>query len=163
MPAKHHGKPASRPAKRLERLEAPPAERAAVAQTFFLDGPCPGENELLAAARKAGWRRRGGERIFVDPYNEMKKHWSEAVAVALWTAGTRAVDYPVHVHFRWIERNRRRDKDNVAGAKKLIIDGLRYAGILANDGWEHVVGFSDDFAVDKERPGVEITLHPRRF
>ena len=37
--------------------------------------------------------------------------------------------------FRWIEPNRRRDKDNVAFAKKFILDSLQEVGIIKNDGW----------------------------
>ena len=33
-------------------------------------------------------------------------------------------DRPVIIHYRWIEPNRRRDKDNVAFAKKFIQDSL---------------------------------------
>lgn len=37
---------------------------------------------------------------------------------------------PVVIHYTWIEPNRRRDKDNIAFAKKFIQDSLVHAGVL---------------------------------
>lgn len=65
---------------------------------------------------------------------------------------------PVSIHYRWIEPNARRDKDNVAFAKKFIQDSLVKAGILAGDGWSHIEGFSDAFEIDKLNPRVSITI-----
>jgi hypothetical protein len=60
--------------------------------------------------------------------------------------------------FAWYEANKKRDKDNIAFAKKFILDALQSAGTLTGDGWNQVVGFSDEFYVDKENPRVEITI-----
>lgn len=65
---------------------------------------------------------------------------------------------PVEIAFRWCEKNRRRDKDNVCFAKKFILDALQRAGTLSGDGWRQVAGFTDSFAVDKQRPRVEIEI-----
>lgn len=32
------------------------------------------------------------------------------------------------------------------------------AGVLKDDGWKHVVGFSDRFEVDKENPRIEVII-----
>lgn len=40
----------------------------------------------------------------------------------------------VKIVFRWIEPNRRRDKDNISFAKKFILDSLQEVGIIKNDG-----------------------------
>jgi hypothetical protein len=62
-----------------------------------------------------------------------------------------------HFTFRWKEPNRRRDPDNVAaGGRKIILDGLVKARRLPGDGWKHVVGWRDEFVVDKDSPGVEV-------
>ena len=50
------------------------------------------------------------------------------------------------------------DKDNIAFAKKFIQDSLVHAGVLANDGWNQIEGFTDDFAVDPKNPRVEVTI-----
>ena len=65
---------------------------------------------------------------------------------------------PVVVSIEWYEPNRRRDLDNVASAKKFILDGLVRAGVLANDGQRHVTGFADTFHVDRERPRIVVSI-----
>lgn len=65
-------------------------------------------------------------------------------------------DRPVIMHYHWLEANRKRGKDNIAFAKKFVQDALVSAGVLKNDGWEQISGFSDDFDVDKDNPRVEI-------
>lgn len=69
-----------------------------------------------------------------------------------------SIDYPVFIKYTWIERDRCRDKDNVAFAKKFIQDALVIEGVLQNDGWKHVTGFSDQFKVNKKNPGVQVEL-----
>lgn len=60
--------------------------------------------------------------------------------------------------FRWLEKNRKRDKDNICFAKKFILDGMQKAGILQNDGWKQIEYFKDEFDVDKDNPRVEILI-----
>lgn len=67
-------------------------------------------------------------------------------------------DKPVAVRFVWVESNRKRDKDNIAFAKKFIFDALVDCKILKGDGWEFVDSFSDDFRVDSKNPRVEIEI-----
>lgn len=63
--------------------------------------------------------------------------------------------------FSWYEKNRRRDKDNVAFAKKFILDAMQEVGILQNDGWDDVAGFTDRFYVDAKNPRVEVDITGR--
>ena len=65
---------------------------------------------------------------------------------------------PVKIAFRWIEPNARRDIDNCAFGKKFILDALQEAGKLPNDNRNYVRGFSDEFAVDKNDPRIELTI-----
>lgn len=65
---------------------------------------------------------------------------------------------PVSITYVWVEPSRRRDKDNIAWAKKLVQDALVKAGVLQGDGWRHIESFSDRFKVDKLNPGVGITI-----
>lgn len=62
------------------------------------------------------------------------------------------------IRFVWVEKDRRRDLDNIAFAKKFILDALVKNGILKGDGWNCVTGFSDHFRVDKERPRIEVYI-----
>lgn len=66
---------------------------------------------------------------------------------------------PVWMKYTWYERNRKRDKDNISSfGRKVIQDGLVKAGVLKNDGWRHIEGFSDRFWVDEKRPRVEVEI-----
>jgi len=42
----------------------------------------------------------------------------------------------------------------------MILDGLVKAGVLKNDGWGQVVGWSDRWVVDLSRSGVELQIEP---
>lgn len=46
----------------------------------------------------------------------------------------------------------------MAFAKKFVQDALVQCGVLKDDGWKYVVGFSDRFEVDKENPRIEVLI-----
>lgn len=48
--------------------------------------------------------------------------------------------------------------DNIAFAKKFILDALVKKGVLKDDGWKWVKGFTDEFFVDKKNPRVEVEM-----
>lgn len=52
-------------------------------------------------------------------------------------------------NFTWYLTNRKRDPDNVAFAKKFIMDGFVSAGLIPNDGAKNVIRFTDDFVYGK--------------
>lgn len=64
---------------------------------------------------------------------------------------------PVKVNFHWVETNRKRDMDNIAFAKKFILDALVAKEKLAGDGWKYVVGLEDTFEVG-ETAKIIVTL-----
>lgn len=58
---------------------------------------------------------------------------------------------PLKIHFTWIEKNKRRDLDNISAVgKKFILDTLQLCGKLKNDNLNYVVGFTDDVTYGKE-------------
>ena len=57
---------------------------------------------------------------------------------------------PVKIHFHWIEGNKRRDLDNVAFAKKFILDSMVKCGKLKDDNRRFVQGFQDSFSYGNE-------------
>lgn len=57
---------------------------------------------------------------------------------------------PVRIHFHWVEKNSRRDLDNVAFAKKFILDAMVKKGKLIDDSQKHVIGFTDSFEIGKD-------------
>lgn len=69
------------------------------------------------------------------------------------------IEKPIFMEYTWYEANRRRDKDNVSSfGRKVIQDALVDTGVLVDDGWQYVVGFSDRFEVDKENPRIEVLI-----
>lgn len=74
----------------------------------------------------------------------------------------RAVAEPVVVHCLWHEgknRGKHRDPDNIASAKKVILDALVSSGIIKDDRYPHVVGFEDAFCFgDDSKYGVDVWL-----
>lgn len=118
---------------------------------LWIPGPLPGMNDLIAAAKGAGGTGRA--------YSRLKRQWTEAV----WAlAKARRVPFfgRAHLVFEWREKNCRRDPDNIAAAKKLVLDGLVQAGVLTGDGWSYVSGWTDRFRVVPAgmRAGVMVTL-----
>lgn len=67
-------------------------------------------------------------------------------------------DAPVRMAFRWYEPNGRRDLDNIAFAKKFILDALVTNKIIDDDNWKHVKGFTDEFFITKDHPRVEVDI-----
>ena len=66
---------------------------------------------------------------------------------------------PVTMHYTWVERDRRRDKDNISSfGRKVIQDALVAMGALRNDGWANIDGFTDSFYVDPDDPRIEIEI-----
>jgi len=118
--------------------------------TYRLVIPCalPGLNEYIAAERRSKYAAAG-----------MKRRAEAIVAAAARTQlkGVR-LTRPVVMDYVWVEKNRRRDRDNVAFARKFVQDALVGCGVLQGDGWKEIAGFTDAFAVDRERPRVEVTL-----
>ena len=53
------------------------------------------------------------------------------------------------VRFEWHERTKRRDADNIASAKKFILDALVEMGVLPDDSRKYVKGFYDVIIDDK--------------
>ena len=85
-----------------------------------------------------------------NPYkaSKFKKDLERDIGYFLQTLPS--FDKPVKIHFHWIEQNRRRDLDNVAAAKKFILDAMVKVGVLTNDNRKCVAAFTDTFSYDKE-------------
>ena len=64
----------------------------------------------------------------------------------------------VHITFIWYCKNKKIDPDNTAWGKKFILDAMVKEGILKNDTWEFVEGFSDKFEIDSENPRIEVIM-----
>ncbi|MDR1463804.1 MAG: RusA family crossover junction endodeoxyribonuclease [Oscillospiraceae bacterium] len=118
--------------------------------TLAILGTLPGLNEYIAAERGGGGKYRAAA---------MKRE-AERLITMCARSQLRGVRFaaPVTMHYTWHEPNRRRDKDNVAFARKFIQDALVKSGILQGDGWAYVEGFADRFEVDAKNPRIEVTI-----
>lgn len=54
---------------------------------------------------------------------------------------------PLDLTFKWHCTDMRRNPDNIAFAKKFIIDGMVKAGFIENDGWKQIGQLRDEFYV----------------
>lgn len=70
----------------------------------------------------------------------------------------RPIDEPCFILFNWYVTNKRRDLDNIAFAKKFILDGAVKAGILKSDNVQYVTGFSDYIKYD-DKEKVEVRFY----
>lgn len=69
------------------------------------------------------------------------------------------IEKPVKIHYRYYEASKRRDPSNVAScAVKIIEDSLQQCGVISNDGWANIAGYSQDFFIDRENPRIEVTI-----
>ena len=117
-------------------------------QELWIPGPLPGMNETIAAAKGFGGRGYG--------YSKIKHRWTEAVQLLAKAAQLKPVS-SARFSFVWRERKRSRDPDNFTAARKFVLDGLVAAGVIPDDGWAEVLGFSDAWTVSRQ-PGVLVTI-----
>ena len=94
----------------------------------------PGLNAYIAA-----------ERSHRQKAAKMKKQYQDTVMLFIRSQRLPTFDGPVYMYYTWVEKDRRRDKDNVAAfGRKVIQDALVKAGVLKNDGWANIAGFSEE-------------------
>ena len=117
-------------------------------QAFTIPGRLPGINELIASNRH-GWHAG----------NRLKESHEWEVRAAIVAAGITPIRSRVRIQYTYFEPNRRRDMDNIAGfAHKVVQDALVRTGVLEDDGWRNIAGFTDTFEVDPENPRIEVAL-----
>ncbi len=123
---------------------------------LVIKGRMPNLNDCLHGERIA--IRKNGK--FTTKGNVLKQEYQRKVVaeVRRQLMGIH-IEKPVEIKYTYFEPNKKRDLDNISAfAHKVIQDGLVKGGLLANDGWKNIVGFSDDFYVDKDNPRIEILI-----
>lgn len=122
-------------------------------QQFTIEGRLDGLNEYTNACRshhKAGWR--------------MKKDNQRVVEKCIEGAHLKPYEGAVRVHYTFFEKpaernGAMRDKSNIASfAVKVIEDALQAQGIIKNDNWKYMAGYSCDFYRASENPRIVVTL-----
>lgn len=86
----------------------------------------------------------------------LKKRAQRQVIEAM--QGPPAIKGPVVVLFEWYRPDRRADKDNVAFAKKFVLDALQEAGVIESDKWSMCDPYDKAFAVDRGNPRTVVTI-----
>ena len=97
----------------------------------------PSLNEYINECRKNKYA--GGK---------MKKEVENDISIFIQRLPT--FEKPIKINFTWIEGNKRRDLDNVAFAKKFILDALVKCGKLKDDNRKCVTAFTDSFSYGRE-------------
>ena len=113
----------------------------------------PGElTDLNSYIKATNGNRLAGNKVKQADTNLIMYRFLEAKAAGL------RIQTPIKIHFKWFCKNKRKDPDNVAFAKKAILDGMQKAGVIQNDGRNEIRGFIDDFEIDKDYPRIEIEI-----
>lgn len=88
----------------------------------------------------------------------MKRENQDIVAWCIKAQHLTPMHDKVNVHFKWVEPNMRRDKDNIRFAAKFILDALVESGVIKNDNWAHIGDMSDEFLVNAANPRIVVDL-----
>ena len=114
---------------------------------LVIKGQLPGLNDYTKACRS---------NKFVGA--QMKADAEQLISLFIRNQHLEPVPGKVYVSFTWYEPNERRDPDNVAFAKKFILDALVANGIIEGDSRKYIKGFSDEVITDKKNPRIVIDI-----
>ena len=126
------------------------ADAAGAAWAFCIRGTLPSLNDYTRACRTSA--RTGAC---------MKRKAEHAITAYARNHRPPVFDGPVFITFAWHEPTARRDADNVAFAKKFVLDALVGLGVLPDDSRRYVTGFADEFHIDRQSPRVVVTIERR--
>ena len=121
----------------------------ATAQQVRLPWGFPTLNDLLRLTAQH-WTKRSKE----------KKKWETVIALHVRAAKTKPTIGPVHLSFRYVPPNRRRDPDTTSAVvRKYALDALQQLGIIEQDNWGGIIGLHDEYAApDKNDPHIIMTI-----
>ena len=118
---------------------------------IIITGKMPSLNEYI---NKINSNRFLGNLFKQNLENELCKQITKQVREQGFNAPFKK---PVDFYITYYEKNKKRDKDNIASSKKYILDALVKSGVLQNDGWKWVGNFKEEFKIGKDYE-VEITM-----
>ena len=119
------------------------------AQQVKLPWGFPGLNDLLRLTA-SHWNRRAHD----------KRKWENVIITYVRAAKTKPTTGPVHLSFKYVPPNRRRDPDNTSAVvRKYALDALQQIGIIEQDNWAGIIGLHDEYAApDKSDPHIMMTI-----
>lgn len=113
---------------------------------FIIPGRLPSLNEQFKVGR---WR-----------FTASRKRQASKRMVGDWINAAKVPEFkvPVDITIRWVEKDRRRDYDNISSGAKVLIDALVITGRIPNDTRRWVYPIVNEFAIDKDNPRIEVTI-----
>ena len=116
---------------------------------IVIQGRLPGLNELIASWGRPWYIGEG-----------IKKRASQQVKLEIMAMRLKPFTKSIRVHFIWIERDKRRDRDNVTGGgSKVFMDAMKQIGLIKNDSRKWVEDITHDTTqIDKTNPRVEVLI-----
>jgi Holliday junction resolvase RusA-like endonuclease len=118
--------------------------------TFVIPGRLPGTNEI-------SWE----ERTHWSKGYKFRRKWTQMVGACVIAGRVPFYRVPVAVGIVYIERDRRRDCDNIHGGAKFILDALKETGRIPNDSRRWVRSCTPVVAEpDKDNPRIQVTVSP---
>ena len=118
----------------------------------IIEGKFPSMNEFIDANRRNRGKWNKG--------NQMKQASQDDISWQLLQQHKKLhIDKPVYLHYTFYEPNKKRDLDNISGYfHKVFQDALVHCGVIHNDNWHYIVGFSDEFKIDNKTPRIEVII-----
>lgn len=118
--------------------------------TFTINKKLPSLNEYINVCRRNKYQAAQYKRDIEEAIG-----WEITYAKSKGTLTPTA--NPIVVHFEWHEKTKRRDADNIASAKKYILDAMQKYSVIPNDNRRYVKGFHDSI-IDSDRDYVVVKL-----
>ena len=119
---------------------------------IIIDGRYPSMNQFIEANRIGKGRWNKGNRMKQECQNKISYYISTQLRKV-------HIDKPVYIKYRFFEPNKKRDLDNISGFfHKVFQDALVHCGVIKNDSWHYIIGFSDEFFIDNKCPRIEIEI-----
>ncbi len=114
---------------------------------FVIPGRLPGLNEM-------NYMDRSGAYAGARAKKKMTRYCAQ------WAVACRVPEFkcPITVHVVFFEPNRLRDRDNIYGGAKYIMDGLQKARKIKNDSQKWIHNLTHDIKVDPRNPRVEVYM-----
>lgn len=117
---------------------------------FIIKQKLPSLNDYTAACR-------ANKYVGAKFKREVEEVIGWSIRQALTSKALYKPNKAVVVHFEWHERTKKRDADNIASAKKFVLDALVKNGVLVDDSRKYVKGFYD-VVVDDTEDFVKVEL-----
>ena len=127
------------------------ANKDTAENVFVIPDIVPGMNEYIKALNNS---RYEGNKL---------KHNTEDFICHCIKAGLGKIEpfaCVVQIHITFVEKKRNRDYDNITSGTKFILDAMRKAGVIYNDGQSYLMPCTYDYKVDADNPRVEVKITP---